>query len=134
MGVVVLRPIQHSKGQLPKKREEMKNIVRELIEQLGMSPEAIWVGLIGAIIQIFYKVNGFGWRMSITIIISGSVLSGYVMPVLAENVSPSIAYLSTFLIGYLSPMIFGYLNQAAPKILVTLGEALQSRIKKKGNE
>lgn len=107
-----------------------QNIIKDLIESIGMKSEAVWVGLIGAVFHVLYKVNGFGWRMSLVIVFSGGFLSGYVMPVLEPRLSSEAIYLVCFLIGYLSAPFFQYLHTAAPSLFRLAGEVLRSYIKK----
>lgn len=99
-----------------------------------MDSGAVWIGLIGAIIQIFYKVNGFGFKGSVAVIISGSVLAGYVMPLLLQYVGQSAAFLLTFLIGYTSASFFKWLNNVSPELLRLAGEMAKQKIKKHGND
>jgi hypothetical protein len=97
-----------------------------------MMPEGVMLGLMGSVMAIMYKVNGIDWKGAFVILISGSMLSGYSMPVLSENLSlgKGTSFFIVFLIGFLAPEVFAQLKRFAPGALKLLGTRVKKIIHK----
>lgn len=110
----------------------MKNFILQSIELLGMSADGFGVGLVGSVLSIIYKVNGFSWKMTVTVFLSGGILSGYAMPVIVENwdLGRGTGFFAVFIIGYLAPDFFSFLKSFAPTLFKMLGEWIGKKLKK----
>lgn len=97
-----------------------------------MSADGFFVGLVGAILSIFYKVNGFSWKMTIAVFLSGGILSGYAMPVIVENwnFGRGTGFFMVFIIGYLAPDFFAFLKSFAPTFFKIVGDWIGKKLKK----
>jgi hypothetical protein len=109
------------------------NILREQIEMIGMNPDGALIGAIGAIIAVIWKVNGYGFKSSIVIIVGGFCLCGYLYQSLAEHWPLPIAtvYLIVFIIGFVSNHVYRFLDASAPKVLALGLDYISKWIKKK---
>jgi len=97
---------------------DYRNIIRYLLESSGMDPDGALVGAIGAVVAVINKVNGYSFRSSLVVIMSGMILTGYAHPVLVERwaLSPKTVYLAMFLLGYVSHEFYRHLQQSAPTL------------------
>jgi hypothetical protein len=109
------------------------NILQKLIESIGMSPDGALIGAIGATIAVIWKVNGYGFKSSIVIIVGGFSLCGYLYDA-ALSYWPEgkdTFFLLMFLIGFISNHIYSFLDKKAPELLQMALDFLKRFVVKK---
>jgi hypothetical protein len=110
----------------------MKTIVREALETVGLNPDGAVVGAIGAAVAVVGKVNGYSWKMSVTIIVSAFALCGYLLPALAENwpLQPGTLYFLLFVAGFTSSHIYKFIDKQVPLLLNLAASIISKRFRK----
>lgn len=109
------------------------NILQELITSIGMNPVGATIGGIGSVIAVVWKVNGYGFKTSLVIIVGGFCLCGYLYTPLSIHwpLPPKTIYLLMFLIGFISNHVYRFLDASAPQLLMIAFNAVTSWFKKK---
>lgn len=108
------------------------NFVIQLIEKAGMIPDAVLIGCIGAVVSIFYRINGLSWKESFSVLVSGGTLCGYMMPLIQDvtNIGQGVTSFFVFVIGFVSPEFFKALKNSAPSIFGVASAAFKKWLKK----
>lgn len=97
----------------------MNESIARLLEALHLRPDGVFLGSFGAAFSLFFRAVGISsWRQGVLIVLSGSILSGYLMPAIEDATDWGAGMVSAvaFLAGVIAKDMFTAFTKYGPLI------------------
>ena len=103
------------------------------IEAAKMDVSGVIIGLVAGTVSIIHRVNGMGFKLALSVFLSGGFLGGYSLPILLKKM-PLLAYILTAGISYIAYDFLQALKNISPGLVSTVLGKIQGYLKLKDND